>query len=137
MKRWFNVIRWLLAFAAVNVFIWNFATVVLPSSIANLGFNVMRISLMVWAGLAVTRAGGLGLGAAALGAIMIMAVDHVFLKGGTFLVEHLRGHSTEDMSYLTAFGGVLASFVMFSPVAALLGLCGGFYGHQAKSGDPA
>jgi hypothetical protein len=137
VKQWFNAIRWLLAFAAVNFFLWPLTTVLLPRSIATLGFNVVRISLMVWAGWAVTRAGGLGLGGAALAAIMIMAVDHVFLKGGAFLVEHVRGHSTEHLSYLAAFGGVVASFVMFSPVAALLGLCGGFYGRHSKSAHPS
>jgi hypothetical protein len=124
VKRWFNAIRWLLAFAAVNFFLWPLTTVFLSSSIATLGFSVVRISLMVWAGWAVTRAGALGLGGAALAA----------MKGGTFLVEHIRGHSTEHLSYLAAFGGVVASFVMFSPVAALLGLCGGFYGRHFRVG---
>lgn len=132
MKRWFNAIRWLLVFAAVNFFLWPLTTVVVPSSIATLGFNVVRISLMVRAGWAVTRASGLGLGAAAFAAIMIMALDHVFLKGGEFLVEHVRGHSTEDLNYLTAFGGVVVSFVMFSPVAALLGISGGLYGRYSR-----
>ena len=87
-----------------------------------------------WCGLVrwFTRCGVSGLRGAAIAGMAIMVVDHIIPKGGMFLAEHTLGKSTGELSYLMAFAGVIASFVMFSPIAALLGLCGGLYGRRLR-----
>jgi hypothetical protein len=64
-----------------------------------------------------------------------MVVDHIVLKGGTFLVLHLQGAQAPELgdhAYLKAIGGVLVSFVMFCPLAGVAGLCGGLIGRQSR-----
>jgi hypothetical protein len=103
--------------------------------VATVGFNLTRIGLMAWAGFRVIRVGGTGLLGAAGAGVAIMVVDHILLKGGWFLVQYARGQTFGDhgpTAYLMAFGGVVASFIMFSPLAAVAGLCGGFCGRQSK-----
>ncbi len=100
---------------------------------ATVGFNVVRLALMVWTGYVVVRFGHAGLWAAVGSGPAIMVVDHILLKGGTFLILQLSGQHLDgfgEHSYLMAFGGVVVSFIMFSPLAGLLGLCGGLLGRR-------
>jgi len=130
MRSWWRAVRLPLGVAVANYWLWVAASVVLGGMSATVGFNVVRIGLMVWAGWRCTRREASGLVGAAGAGMAVMLVDHVLLKGGTFVIEHLRGHSTGGLSYLMAAGGVLASFIMFSPLVALFGLLGGLCGRR-------
>jgi len=126
--------------AGVNYFAWPFAALVASGGVAEAGFNISRVCLMVWAGFAVVRKGASGLLGAGFAGIAILVVDHIALKGGGFLLEYARGKQIEQLgphSYLMAFGGVVASFIMFSPVAAGAGLCGGMLGRSNEVRDAA
>jgi hypothetical protein len=65
-------------------------------------------------------------------------VDHVLLKGGIFLIRQLRGLEFGQFgknAYLMAFAGVIVSFVMFSPIAGAVGVCGGLLGRRQHASD--
>lgn len=124
---WLRSIWPALAASAVNFLAWPFAGHVLASSTVTIGFNVTRLVIMLWAGYLATRVGACGFWAAALAGVAVMVVDHVVLKGGWFLASHLRGAQFEALgedAFLMAFFGVLVSFVLLSPVAALAGFMG-------------
>lgn len=136
MHAWLKAVRLPALIAAGSFFAWPLTTYVLPGVIATAGFNVTRVSLMVWAGYVAVRVGGSRLLGAAAAGIAIMVVDHIVLKGGWFLIEYARGQTFGDRgpnAYLMAFGGVVVSFVMFTPVADIAGLCGGILGRKAAT----
>jgi hypothetical protein len=131
-----KVVRKPLALAAVNFAAWSALSSVSATTVAQPLFNLIRIALMTWAGWLAMRY-GLGLMGAAQAAIAVLLVDHLVLKGGTFLVHHALGHSSVDVPYLMAFLGVVISFVLFSPLAAAFGVCGGLLQRRWHEGSPA
>lgn len=130
MKLLFKAIRLPLAIAAVNFFVGSVAPI--PVFIAEVIFNLIRVLLMLWAGLLVTRSAVGGSGMAALAGVSILLVDHVVLKGGWFLMHHLMDPATLENKGLMAVGGVLVSFVIVLPVALLLGWLGGKLGTRVR-----
>jgi hypothetical protein len=102
-------------------------------AVATVIMNLFRVFLFAWAGWRVVRRAGSGGWASAWAGISIMVVDHVFLKGGWFVVDHLRGLEDDQHHYLMAFYGVLISFVMFCPIAGLIGYLGGRAARSARS----
>ena len=112
------------ACAAANFLVLPLLTGFLGSATQLLLFNTLRLAIMGWAGWLVVRNGS-GLWAASLAGVLIMLLDHVVLKGGSFLAMHFADPASMNDMGLMAFGGVVVSFVMFSPVAAISGVLGG------------
>jgi hypothetical protein len=81
-----------LALAALDFAVWNAMTPVLPPNAVGVLFNLIRITLMIWAGWLAMRHGA-GLQGAAQGGIAVILVDHLVLRGGMFLVQHALGQS--------------------------------------------
>jgi hypothetical protein len=100
-------------------------------------------ALAMWAGARMGSAHGVSRPRwrAAFGGLVILGVKHVLLRGGTFLGayvvdSHAIPHVTRQ-EYLDAFGGVLVSFVLVAPIAALLGLAGGMLARRALRATPS
>ena len=99
--------------------------------LGTIGFNVGRVLLAAWGGWYIVSKTNSNLWVAALVGIIIMAVDHIILKGGYFLLAQAFFPESVRNEGVLAFGGVLISFVMFAPVAALVSLGGGFVGRKS------
>ena len=92
----------------------------------DVAYNVSRIAIALVGGwLMVSAARGTLWMAAAVGPLVLL-VDHVILKGGYFVLAHYFWPQAVEGQGLLAALGVLISFVMFLPVAALCSLAGGF-----------
>jgi hypothetical protein len=91
-------------------------------------FNLLRCVIAFAGGWFLVAAAGAPLRVAALAGVLVLAVDHVLLKGSWSIGSELWSHSSDGYS---AFGGVLISFVMFAPVAALCSWAGGFTARRA------
>lgn len=130
-----RALRWPLALAFVNYLIWGLTLAAFSVLAASVAFNVSRLAIMVWAGWLVATRTARGAMAAAFAGVAILVVDHVLLKGGAFLVMHWRADDpAEAHKLLMAFGGVIISFVMFCPLAALLGCIGWWFGRRRSRG---
>ena len=108
---------------------------VLPESADAIGqiiFNVFRCAIAIGGGWFLVVKAGASLRRATLAGVLVLTVDHIFLKGGWFLVEEIF-HPSSDHIGLLGFGGVLISFVLFLPVAALLGWFGGWVGRRTNA----
>ena len=92
-----------------------------------IALNIGRVMLAVWGGWYIVSKAKSNLWFAALVGVIIMTVDHVILKGGHFLLIQLMWPEKDGAD---AFGGVLISFIMFAPIAALISLGGGFIGRK-------
>jgi len=101
----------------------NFAIV--GTLFGELGFNVMRVVIAFAGGWLVVRRTGAGLGVAALVGVIVLLIDHVLLKGGGFLLAQAFWPESVQGQGFMGFAGVLISFVMFVPVAALVSALGG------------
>ena len=55
-----------------------------------------------------------------------MLIDHVILKGGYFVWAHYYLPQAVEGEGLLAAGGVLVSYVIFLPIAALCSFMGGW-----------
>ena len=89
------------------------------------GFNIGRFVLAIGGGWYVVSRGEHSLWFAASIGPFILFIDHLFLGGGHFLLEFLFSTDSDDGSLFEAFLGVLLSFLMFFPVAAILSLIPG------------
>ncbi len=108
-------------FVVFNFFLSNTLLSLLPFNIGNIVYNIGRVAIIFYAGWLVTKKNAGGRWHAALAGIAIYFLDHVLIKGGIFLLNHLL--KPEGMG-LSAFGGVLASFIIFIPPAMIIGATG-------------
>jgi len=133
-----NPLRVTLVLTVLNFIVWNTVAIPIPIpvTLVKVSYDLARIVLMVSAGWLVARRGS-GLRDAALAGVAVLLVDHPVLRGGIFLVLHVLGHSSGENEYLMAFWGVMFSFVLFSPLAAAFGLCGGLLERRSREPSPA
>jgi len=123
MKKYLTVIRRPIFFIVINFFLVNTFLAFLPYSLGDILYNIGRISIVFYAGWLVIKKKVGGIWQAALMGAGIYFIDHVLLKGGIFLLNFLL--KPQGLG-LAAFGGVIVSFIMFVPLAMLLGALGGF-----------
>jgi hypothetical protein len=117
-KKFLAVMRRPVFFVIVNFFLVNTLFSLLPGNIGNIVYNFGRISIMFYAGWLVARKKVGGRWQPALASVIVYFVDHVLVKGGIFLLNYL--FKPEGVG-LAAFGGVLITFIMFIPLAMLVG----------------
>lgn len=122
MKKFIAVMRRPIFFVVINFFLVNTIFSLLPNDIGNIVYNLGRIALIFYAGWLVAGKKVGGKWHSALAGMVVYFVDHVVIKGGIFLVNYL--FKPEGMG-LAAFGGVVASFIMFIPLSMLIGMLGG------------
>ncbi len=121
-KKFLAVMKLPIFLTVVNFFLVNTLLGLLPYSIGNISYNILRVSIIFYAGWLVV---GKRLGAiwhAALAGILVYFTDHVVLKGGIFLINYLF---KPDGLGLTAFSGVIVSFILFTPLAMAVAALGG------------
>jgi len=121
-KRFFVVMRLPIFLVVVNFFFVNTLFAFLPYSLGNISYNIIRIAIIFYAGWLVVRKDLGRTWHAALAGILIYFIDHVVCKGGVFLLNYLF---KPDGLGLAAFSGVLVSFIMFIPLAMIVGALGG------------
>jgi hypothetical protein len=85
-------------------------------------WEVPRALVAGWAGWLVRARSAGGLLRAGLGGVLVFFVEHPIATSLVFLVMALVGDSSDT---LMAIGGVMVSFVMFSPIAFVYGVAGG------------
>lgn len=96
-----------------------------PSIIRDIIFNGARFGTLVFAGWVIVRLYGRSLVAAALFTAVIFAVDHLLLKP-IYLLIISTGRDVFELGWLPkTYVVLLQSFLLFSPVAMLLGVIGG------------
>jgi hypothetical protein len=128
------VIRRPVFFVIVNFFLVNTLFSLLPNDIGNIVYNIGRISIMFYAGWLVAGKKVGGKWQSALAGVVIYFVDHVVIKGGLFLLNYLF---KPEGAGLAAFGGVVASFIMFIPLSMLIGMTGGLVARSRREKTPA
>jgi hypothetical protein len=132
MKKFLAVMRRPIFFVIVNFFLVNTLFSLLPGNIGNVVYNIGRISIMFYAGWLLARKKVGGKWQSALAGVVIYFVDHVVIKGGLFLLNYLF---KPEGAGLAAFGGVVASFIMFIPLSMLIGMIGGLVARSRR--EPA
>ena len=133
MKKFVAVMRRPIFFVIVNFFLVNTLFSLLPNDIGSIVYNVGRISIMFYAGWLVAGKKIGGKWQSALAGVVIYFVDHVVIKGGLFLLNYLF---KPEGAGLAAFGGVVASFIMFIPLSMLIGMTGGLIARSRKEKTP-
>jgi hypothetical protein len=98
----------------------------LSGFLGDLAFNVGRVVIAVLGGWFMVSAARRNLWMAMAVGPVVLVVDHVILKGGHFVLAHYLWPQALEGQALLAAGGVLISFVMFVPMAALCSWSGGF-----------
>lgn len=129
MKKYLAVLRRPIFFVVVNFFLVNTLFSLLPFSIGNVAYNIGRISIIFYAGWIVTDKRIGGVWQSALAGTVIYFIDHVLIKGGIFLLNYLF---KPEGAGLTAFGGVMISFILFIPLAMLIASMGGILARARK-----
>ncbi len=133
-KKLWAVIRKPAFFIVVNFFLVNSIFVFLPHTIGNTFYNLGRIGIIFYGGWLVAKKRlGNRWYAAAVG-VFLYFIDHVVLKGGIFLLNYVF---KPDGLGLAAFGGVLASFVVFIPLSMLVAMIGALYAQSRQERAPA
>ena len=98
-------------------------------AVLDIPFNIIRALLVAWSGWRVVRFGAASSLVASLAGPLFLFMDHVVVKG----VDLLVGSSQNSRDRWPVFVGVLVSFLMFAPIAALLAWLGGITaGWRAK-----
>lgn len=105
----------------INFLVFAIIPADLTGLVGDVIYNVVRISMMAYAGWLVVRNGGT-LRLAALVGLLLFTFDHVVLKGGWFLL---------DRSF-DAFLGVLISFVMWFLLPVLAAVLSGWAAQRIK-----
>ncbi len=121
-KRFFVVMRLPIFLVVVNFFFVNTLFAFLPYNLGNISYNIIRIAIIFYAGWLVVRKDLGRTWHAALAGVLIYFIDHVVCKGGVFLLNYLFKPNGLG---LAAFSGVLVSFLMFIPLAMIVGALGG------------
>ncbi|HSQ77964.1 MAG TPA: hypothetical protein VLN91_03650 [Nitrospirota bacterium] len=134
MKKFVAVMRRPIFFVIINFFLVNTLFSLLPNDIGSIVYNIGRISIMFYAGWLVAGKKVGGKWQSALAGVVIYFVDHVVIKGGLFLLNYL--FKPEGVG-LAAFGGVIASFIMFIPLSMLIGMIGGLVARSRREKTPA
>ncbi len=134
MKKFLAVLRRPIFFVVINFFLVNTLFSLLPNNIGSIIYNIGRISIIFYAGWLVTGKKAGGRWHAALAGIVIYFVDHVVIKGGIFLLNYVF---KPEGAGLAAFGGVVASFIMFLPLSMLIGMLGGIAALSRAERSPA
>lgn len=124
MKKYLAVLRRPAFFVVVNFFLVNTLFSLLPFEIGNIVYNAGRISIIFYAGWLVMSKRIGGIWQCGLAGAVLYFLDHVVIKGGIFLLNYLI--KPEGLG-LSAFGGVLASFVLFIPLSMGIAMTGGFF----------
>ncbi len=134
MRKFLAVLRLPVFLVIVNFFLVNTLFSLLPYDIGNIVYNVGRISIIFYGGWIVAgkKAGGKWM--PALAGVILYFVDHVVIKGGIFLLNYLL---KPEGAGLAAFGGVVASFIMFIPLSMLIGMIGGIAARSRSENSPA
>jgi hypothetical protein len=83
---------------------------------------MLRALVVGWAGWLVCSRGAGGLGRAGLSGVLVFFVDHPVATSVVFLVSALYDNSGNTSM---AIGGVMISFLMFAPLAFVVGVIGG------------
>jgi hypothetical protein len=133
MKKFVAVMRRPIFFVIVNFFLVNTLFSLMPNDIGNIVYNIGRISIMFYAGWLVAGKKIGGRWHSALAGVVIYFVDHVLIKGGLFLLNYLF---KPEGAGLAAFGGVVASFIMFIPLSMLIGMIGGLVARSRREKTP-
>jgi hypothetical protein len=133
-KKFLAVMRRPAFFMLINFFLVNTLFAFVPWGLGDIAYHIGRISIIFYAGLLVVRKNLGGIRQAAAAGVLMYFVDHVALKGGVFLLNHLFHPGG---SGLAAFGSVIASFIMFIPLAMLIGAAGGWYARSAMTRSSA
>jgi len=129
MKKHLEVIKGPIFLIIINFFLVNSLFSLLPDKLGDYAYNIGRIAIIFYAGWLVVRRNIGGIWQSALAGTFIYFIDHVVLKGGMFLINWLinpRGLG------LTAFSGVVISFILFIPIAMVIASLGGLYGRTTK-----
>ena len=109
--------------AALNSVFWHAIPDLIPELVSIIAFNVVRITLTLWAGWIVTARGIGGYWKAAFAGGAVFFIDHPVVTGTYFLfIEEVE-----------AFQGVFLSFAMFFWISMLIGLVGGIIGSKQNS----
>ena len=95
-----------------------------------IGFNIGRAVIAAWGGWYIVSRAKSSLLVAALVGVIVLTVDHIIFKGGYFLLAQAVWPEAVENEGVMAFAGVLVSFVMFAPIAALISLAGGLLGRR-------
>jgi hypothetical protein len=127
-----RAIRWPAAAAVANALFWPF----LFGYLRRLGYSGegwkvaqdslfigIRLTLMAWAVARTAMCAEHWVRKSGIAATSIVFVDHVLVKGGLFIVSAIK--SSTPVTNLHAFYGVLATFIIASPIAFVFGIISG------------
>jgi hypothetical protein len=112
-----------IAIVVANYLLFAWLPIPQQEIISTVIYNVIRIVAIAYAGWLIARRGNGALWVAALAGLLLLAIDHIVLRGGTFLFNaYVLGETPQDN--FSAFGGVLVSFVMFGMISIVVSVVG-------------
>ena len=129
MKKYLAVLRRPIFFIIINFFLVNIIFSLLSDRLGNAAYDIGRICIIFYAGRLVTGKNIGGIWQSALAGTFIYFTDHVLLKGGVFILNYLF---KPEGPGLAAFSGVIVSFIMFTPLAMLIGAMGGLFARSRR-----
>jgi hypothetical protein len=133
LRKFLAVMRRPAFFLLINFFLINTLFAFLPYGLGDIAYNIGRVCIIFYAGwLIIAKKLGNAWHAASVGIFMYF-IDHVALKGGMFLLNYL--FKPEGLG-LAAFSGVIVSFILFMPLAMLVGAAGGFFARSRSEKTP-
>jgi hypothetical protein len=133
-KKFLGVLRRPAFFMLINFFLVNTLFAFVPWGLGDIVYHVGRISIIFYSGMLVVKQNLGSVRHAAAAGVLMYFIDHVALKGGVFLLNHLFHPGGPG---LAAFGSVIVSFIMFIPLAMLIGAAGGWYVRSTTSQSSA
>lgn len=122
MKKYFKILLIPLLATVLNALLTPLY-ILLPRPGGDIVFNVIRVSLWIFAGWRLTSIGGFGIWVSALSGAILLFIDHTIYKGGRFLIRH----------EFLAFEGVIASYCMFCWVPVVFSAIGAAIGKLQNS----
>jgi len=120
MKKYLTILLVPLAAAIVNALLRPLLCIILPGLGGHIIFNVIRVVIWGFAGWRLTALGQYPIWKAALSGAILLLVDLPIIMGGWLPLE----------GEFRASGGVIVSYGMFWPVAALIAGIGGAIGKR-------
>lgn len=109
------------------------ANFVLASALlGELTFNIVRVAIALVGGWLIVGRAGANLWLASFVGVLVLLVDLVLLKGGTFILAQMFRPDSVEGNGLIGLAGVVVSFFVFAPIAALVSLLGGLVARKTS-----
>lgn len=126
-----KIIRVPIIVVIINFLVFALVPGNLTGSVGDVIYNVIRLSMVTYAGWLAVRKGHGTLRTAALVGLLLFAFEHIVLKGGKYLLDTYFYNEPLQRG-VDAFLGVVISFAMWFMLPVVMALIGGLIAERTK-----